>query len=377
MPNHSKRRILPIFHSGSRYNKISNKQDKEDNESRFLSSQQHEDLLLLKVSDESRQVRSSPSMRHLSADGSSGAQLQELLEKVASSSAATKTIKKRRNSRSVSVVSRFRNRLRGEQHRTSTQTESMNINLISNVRVSEPKEYTEDIEDASESEAYGVVKVWKESKRSIFTDESSGAKLQSILEKLVEQDSKVDTTKSKDWINQVSTQVVGVESNENYVTSMKLSKDDDDVIDTARTSFDELENTNEPSTRFEMFDPNEQSKLYLQQRQRQGKKAKRRLPSRPERLRSRNVLKNCGLIPELQLSPGSTISMSSCSLDSVLDDHERLEKYRLLSQPPPSPPPRRNSDQTVFMENTWTDNILKTIWETHGKISRLFGCAFT
>lgn len=367
-----KRRILPIFHGSNRYNRISNinnQEDKDegcDNESRFLSSpnnQQNE------VS-----VRSSPSMRHLNADGSSGEQLHELLEKVVSSKK-----KNKRNKKGVPVVlSKFRrgNRMREVSHTSSTQSDSLNINSIPNVEVRDPKEYyAEDIENVSDSkESYGVISILKESKRSIFTDESSGGKLQGILEKLVEQDSTMDSTAPlKFHINKVNAHVKGVQSS--FISSAKASNED--VIDTAPTSFDELEHTNEPiRTRFEMFDPNEQSKIYLQQRQRQGKKPKRRLPPvRPEHLRSRNVLKNCGLLPELQLSPGSTISMSSCSIDSILDNPERLEKYRILSQPPPSPPPRRrNSDHTDFIENTWTDDILKTIWETYGKVSRLIGC---
>jgi hypothetical protein len=313
-------------------------------------------------------------MRHLNADGSSGAQLHELLEKAVSSKK-----KNKRNKKGVPVVlSKFRrgNRMKEVSHTSSTQSDSLDFNPIPTVKVRDPKEYAEDIENASDSkESYGVISILKESKRSIFTDESSGGKLQGILEKLVEQDSTMDSTAPlKFQINKVNAQVKGVQSN--FISSAKASNED--VIDTAPTSFDELEHTNEPiRTRFEMYDPNEQSKIYLQQRQRQGKKPKRRLPPvRPENLRSRNVLKNCGLLPELQLSPGSTISMSSCSIDSILDNPERLEKYRILSQPPPSPPPRRrNSDHTEFIENTWADDVLKTVWETYGKVSRLIGCA--
>lgn len=368
MGTHSKRSILPIFQGSSRYNRIPNEQGKQ------------------KENDESvsRQVRSRPNMRHLNTDGSSGAQLQELLEKVTSSSiTSTTTVNKKKNKRGVPFVSKFRNRMRGGKIRetSSTQSESMDIALFSNnVEDSESVNYIEDIEDVSDSRAHGIIADSKESKRSIFTDESSGGKLQGILEKLVEQESNFYISPSKNRIHRVRTHLPKAKSNEKYVTHTKASNDN--LIDTAGTSFDEeLENENPSKTtgaaRFEMVDPNEQSKIYLQQRQRQGKKAKRRLPSRPDNLRSRHVLKNCGLIPELQLSPGSTISMSSCSIDSVLDDPERLEKYRILSQPPPSPPPRRNSDQSVFIENTLTEHILKTFWEAYGNVSRLFGCAST
>mmetsp|Transcript_15223 Transcript_15223/g.28644 ORF Transcript_15223/g.28644 Transcript_15223/m.28644 type:complete len:357 (-) Transcript_15223:674-1744(-) len=356
MGTHSKRSILPIF-QGSRYNRIPNEQGKQ------------------KEHDESatRQVRSRPNMRHLNTDGSSGAQLQELLEKVTSSSiTSTTTINKKKNKRGVPFVSKFRNRMRGGKIRETSSTQSESVK--------KPVNYIEDIEDVSDSRAHGIIADSKESKRSIFTDESSGGKLQGILEKLVEQESNMNILPSKNRIHRLRTHLPKAKSNEKYVTHTKASNDN--LIDTAGTSFDEeLENANPSTTtgaaRFEMVDPNEQSKIYLQQRQRQGKKAKRRLPSRPDDLRSRNVLKNCGLIPELQLSPGSTISMSSCSIDSVLDDPERLEKFRLLSQPPPSPPPRRNSDQSVFIENTLTEHILKTFWEAYGNVSRLFGCAST
>jgi len=79
------------------------------------------------------------------------------------------------------------------------------------------------------------------------------------------------------------------------------------------------------------------------------------------------------MIPTLAVSPGSTVSMSSCSLDSILDDPERLEKYKLLNQAPP-PPPKRKSEHTILEERKWGDGIKGTITKAYGKASRLLGC---
>lgn len=125
--------------------------------------------------------------------------------------------------------------------------------------------------------------------------------------------------------------------------------------------------------RYEIDDPNQHSKTYLQQRKKQGKNSRQRETSNVKIGLSRDLLKNCGIIPELELSPGSTVSMSSCSLDSVLDDPERLDKYKLLNQPPP-PPPRRNREQNAFEQRKWTDGIKSTVIEVYGKASRLLGC---
>jgi hypothetical protein len=219
----------------------------------------------------------------------------------------------------------------------------------------------------------------KESKRSIYTDESSGGQLQGILERLVEQDHTVTNKLSSSSIKPSENMVPKLSIQEEKVKSKGnrtvIDNTRFDQSDTANTSFDDLEDTNPSKARFEMFDPNEQSKIYLNQRQKQGKKSKRNYPTRIEKMRSKSILKNCGLIPELALSPGSTISMSSCSLDSVLDDPERLEKYRLLNQPPPSPPPRRSMNKSDSLGNHWSEQFLKLMLETYGKVSRLFGCA--
>lgn len=377
MPHPSKRRIIPVFHR--RYKKIRNREPvaATELETNFLlttigsgstdASTWNMNSSMLDSSTSN--VRSSPSMRHLNADGSSGPQLQELLEKVASSSNS-----KTKTSGGFSVVSKFRIRKRGESHTRMRSDSSM---LMSDVGDKNGSMDDLVVGNSSDLQMNAVTLVCKESKRSIYTDESSGGQLQGILEKLMEQDDvkNYETIVSPSKIMEGNTRIqnkTSKESGSKYVKSTKVSFG---RIDTAGTSMEDIEDLNPSKTRFEMSDPNEQSKIYLLKRQRQGKKPRRRLPSNSSQNNgSRYMLKNCGVIPELQLSPGSTISMSSCSLDSVLDDPDRLEKYRLLNQPPPSPPPRRNSENTDFIEKPWTEHVLKAVWETYGKVSKFFGC---
>jgi len=199
------------------------------------------------------------------------------------------------------------------------------------------------------------------SRLTLGTDESSGRKLQHILEKLVDHGDSIASS---------------IEEFEGYEFPNSLL--DVEVTPTRKELPSAVPSPNsvafgfEPSkTRFEMNDSNEQSKMYLQDRRKKGKKTKRRTtPNRTE-----HMLKNCGVISQLEVSR-STVSMSSCSFDSVLDDPERLEKYRLLNQAPPSPPkcsrprPRPRYLHKDSFKKSWADLVHETV----GVVTRVFGC---
>lgn len=91
--------------------------------------------------------------------------------------------------------------------------------------------------------------------------------------------------------------------------------------------------THSSQLRYEMNDPNE-----MKARKKMSKS--RRSNSKEMNQHTKNVFMN--LVRE-----GSTASMSSCSMDSVLNDPMRLEYVRYkLSHPEPPPPPKKISEES-------------------------------
>ena len=331
MPLRSKRRIGNLF--GRRQRR--QRKTKSDVEGMSLISEMS--------NFDQREVRSIPHKRHLSSDGSSGPRLQAILEEVAASSAEPSILIKRNG--------RYGYKRKENSDEKGTATSTIPVDRESN---QEP-----------------ILVAARDSRRSLDTDDSSGRHLQNILETLVNKE-EIQTTKGLVKTLQ--------RTNRNEESKCDKPPKMEAILETptkktclADKSFSTNYSSPPTRARYEIDDPNQHSKTYLQQRKKQGKTSRQRKTSNANIYLSRDLLKNCGIIPELELSPGSTISMSSCSLDSVLDDPERLDKYKLLNQPPP-PPPRRNREQNAFEERKWTDSIKSTVIEVYGKASRLLGC---
>jgi len=337
----SKRRLRQLFNRGKK-----KRRNKEDSQAQvhLLSSS-----TTTNAKFGARNVRSTPSKRHLKSDGSSSAQLHALLEEVAASSTSS-TVSKRRLANRMKTI-----------ERSPRQTTRVGENTIAN-----------DIPRT-------IIKDGKDSKRSLQSDESSGRRLENILEKLV-QDVVIDATPQKKQNSDYNCETPRLEamqetpkrkapltpSSANYTSLGDLIKKD----------------TPSPRHRFEMDDHDQQSKIYLQSRKHRGKKTKNQPTAAAAATieRSRVMMKNCGMVKQLEVSPGSaTISISSCSMDSLLDDPDRLEKYRLLNLPPPSPPPRRNLNKASLkkasFESSWADDIKKSLVESYGKATSMFGCS--
>ena len=340
MPLRSKRRIGNLF--GRRQRR------QRKNRSDFEGSS----LLSEMSTFDQREVRSIPTKRHLSSDGSSGPSLQAILEKVAASSAEPSIF-----------IKRIRNYGCGKDKLTASKRKK-------DCDEKETATFTIPVDRNSNEEEPLVAA----SRRSIDTDDSSGRHLQNILETLVDKED-IQTTKGFVTLQRTNRneeskceQPSKMEAILEIPTKEKCLADNSFCANFLLKG--ESLQLSPRRARYEIDDPNQHSKIYLQQRKKQGKNSRK---SNAEMIFSRDLLKNCGIIPELELSSGSTISMSSCSLDSVLDDPERLDKYKLLNQPPP-PPPRRNRKQNAFVERKWTDDIKSTVIQAYGKASRLLGC---
>eukprot|EP00979_Chaetoceros_neogracilis_P018393 scaffold10583_cov290-Chaetoceros_neogracile.AAC.12 len=328
-------------------------------------SEAEENLLLSGSEFDKKKVRSTPSKRHLNSDGSSGPHLQALLQSISAPEAALSlSIPVRKNRRKIYKSKMTPNEIetKSDEHTTigptSTSIANRNHNKDSIVAV-------------------------RDSRQSLNTNDSSGRQLQNILEKLVVDDEVSRTngsTPKPPRVKQVSRN-----KEFNLISPSKLEDIQEKPSQNKQAANDPFGahdpysndfclGTPSRGARYEM-DANEQSKIFLRQRKKLGKRSKRRETPITAFERSRDMFKNCGMmIPALAVSPGSTVSMSSCSLDSILDDPERLEKYKLLNQPPPPPPPKRIFEDSNLVDRKWTDGIKNTMTEAYGKASRLFGC---
>ena len=344
------------------------------------------------------QVRSSPSKRHLNPDGSSFPQLHALLEKVADSpragSSSSDTSKKfykprkfkrkQLTEKKVAVVPVGNNDTsRSDPSRTSNDRRESEL----------PLEKGSLKLDITTTDQQKVTKQVKDSKRSLETVESSGGKLQNILERLVvHQDEIVSSSKGEERQGQQDSH--SPHKSRNYHNSSsetsKTPQHQMPAASTSRTnnanflSFEASPKDTPVKPRFEMInDENEQSKIFLRKRTQQGKKSKRRssssinrnanTPNKNKAAEQSQMLKNCGMLQpqQMEVSPGSTVSMSSCSFDSVLDDPERLERYKQLNQPPPSPPPRRRARNGYRdSDSSWANGVRVSLEQT----MRIFGC---
>lgn len=202
----------------------------------------------------------------------------------------------------------------------------------------------------------GSTKGGNSSRTTHHTDESSGRRLQSILQKLVCREDSMPSS---------------IEESEGYGFSNSL-------LDGATPQRKELsQKTPSPTsvafdfqpskTRFEMNDRNEEARKYIMDRKKQTKMPRR------------NLSVNGRVMSNLEVTRLTTVgSISSCSFDSVLDDPERLEKYRLLNQAPPAPPPNPPKPSRHKSRYPYPLQVNKDFFEngceTFGAVTRFFGC---
>lgn len=172
-----------------------------------------------------------------------------------------------------------------------------------------------------------------ESKRTLNSDGSSGRELQSILEKLILQENKQkkleilpqDCMFQKKLCNNYEMRTPPLqESRVSYNSSpcaKKLrSQQNEPATPSSQTKF-----------RFEMvIDPNEQAKLFIKSR-RNKKKKRRKRTGQPTNQHQRSLLLDT--MSELEVKSQSDVSVSSCSIDSVLEDRVRAKTSLVRSHP--------------------------------------------
>lgn len=230
-------------------------------------------------------VRSSNSMKHLRTDGSSFDQINQICRKLYKESSCD-----------GASISPPKNELRG-------------------------------------NEGSDVQRV-PESKRTLNSDGSSGRELQSILEKLILQENRQkdfgilpqdDCMFQKKLCNNYDIRTPPLqESRVSYNSSpcakKPRSQQDEPVMPSSQTQF-----------RFEMImDPNEQAKLFIKSRRNHKKKRKKRT-SQPTSEQQRSLLLDT--MSELEVKSQSDVSVSSCSIDSVLEDFTHANRSPMRSCP--------------------------------------------
>jgi hypothetical protein len=245
--------------------------------------------------------RSAANKRHLNTDGSSCDQLRELCQKLPKES-ITRT--------------------------------PLNLSL-SEGKENEEKPTNEKVESATGSS------------KTLKSDGSSGRELQRILEKLMLEENK---NKKIELLPENGMQ----EKKLNYETRtppLQASRVSSNTRSPSSPKKSQLIEEKEPSTpnsqnkfRFEMVDANEQSRLYLNSRKHKKKKKRRSRGNQQTIQRNQNLLKNCNLMTGMEFRSHSIASMSSCSIDSALDD--RVRRRHVPPPPPPRTKPRRGNDDS-------------------------------
>jgi len=287
-----------------------------------------------------RNIRSSLSTKHLQTDGSSAEQLNTLLETVAVIQQENKTVE----NTTKSLVTRSQ----GDRHSTPARKES-------NVQDSAKK---------SDENKNSI----KNSRRSLISDDSSERRLESL--QIVKQETvagiNADDCMRKTWHGSTD-----YERKDIMPAHSKLSQQSQnpplDGISIDKGNKRTLSSYSPSKPRYDM-ESNENARLYLNLRKlKSGKKKKSGINDR-----TKDILMNCGITQELTLIPGSDRSMSTCSMDSVLEDPLRLERYRMLNdlaKSIPPPPPRSNGSKRVKDEGVsfWASNVAETVKELYAK----------
>eukprot|EP00551_Chaetoceros_affinis_P006003 CAMPEP_0203666030 /NCGR_PEP_ID=MMETSP0090-20130426/3158_1 /ASSEMBLY_ACC=CAM_ASM_001088 /TAXON_ID=426623 /ORGANISM="Chaetoceros affinis, Strain CCMP159" /LENGTH=311 /DNA_ID=CAMNT_0050529809 /DNA_START=41 /DNA_END=973 /DNA_ORIENTATION=+ len=243
------------------------------------------------VYDSRKLTRSSMSKKHLNTDGSSCDQLKELLRKI-----------------------------------------PPELQVTNSPSTDEGFEEGREMEDNS---SHG---------KTLKSDGSSGRELQLILEKLILEENRhmqLQIIPDSNEMQQKKISNYGTRTPPPQATRLSNNSTSPSTPNRPLLRQENPETPNSLSKfRFEMVDPNEQSKLFLKSRKNKGKRKRR---TRKESRRGRTMLNNCGIVPGLEVRGDSMMSMSSCSIDSALDERSDI----------PMPPPRLNPPQEyeVFPEN--------------------------
>lgn len=149
------------------------------------------------------------------------------------------------------------------------------------------------------------------SQQTLKSEGSSGRQLQLILEKLMLEENKDKEIQILPQQNEMYKKEIQFGT-----PTLATSPTRNTPIETPPQTETHVAPNSQKRFRFEMVDTNEQAKLYLRERKRKKKKKpKKRLDRNRERL-----MRNCDIPPGLELKSNSVISMSSCSIDSILED---------------------------------------------------------
>ena len=301
-----------------------------------------------------RQIRSKPAERQLKEDGSSGTLLIERLQK------EVNTVNRDQSS---FFLSRFKRKRR--RNRASTFPKDTKLQIIEAGEAPEIH-HLENFDDLiTTNQIEGDFS--SESKVSLDTAQSSGRKLQTILEKIV------DDNETREPEND---QLPSQSQNHNQCKEASTLK----IHDFQSRDGNNFETGQQikGTCRYEMSE----SKLYLKQRKnRKGQKTVRKQRDYSTHTRDPPIIRR-----DVDISPDSTISLSSCSIDSVLDDPIRMRNYEQLKKfppPPPPPPPRlqdpstkeRNFFKIWYVRQIDMTDLKNVVDDALGKANKIFGCS--
>ena len=302
-----------------------------------------------------RQRRSKPEERQLKEDGSSGTLLIERLQK---------EVKAANRIQSFSFISSIKRKRR--RNCASTFPKGSKLQIIEAGEASEIHRLRNfnDIKTTSQKEG----DLSSERKLSLDTAQSSERKLQIILEKLV------DDNETRELENdQLPSQSQNCKNHIQCKEASTLEIHNFQSIDEKKIeTCQQIKRT----CRYEM----PEAKLYLKQRKnRKGNKNVRKQRDHSTQTMGPPIIRR-----NVDISPDSTISLSSCSIDSVLDDPIRIRNYEQLRKLPPPPPPPRvqgssNRERNIF--KIWYESqmdmtdLKKVLGDALGKANKIFGCS--
>lgn len=293
--------------------------------------------------DSSKVRRSAESKRHLNGDGSSFDQLNELCKKLPKEEPITTT--------------RFTALFGKESEDNSIQGKTDSIT---------------------------------ESQRTLKSNGSSGKELQMILEKLMLEENKHkqikilpqnDMHQKKICNHEITTPPLQASRVPSSPKRSSPSKTISSTNSSPKSNPSNLsmqpETPSSPNSqnkfRFEMIDSNQQARLYQHGRKRSKKKKKRNTQNTTKE--SDRLLKNCDLMSGLEVKSNSDASMSSCSIDSILEDKARR---RHLSKPSSIASQNGNQFESLSCKASQLADQMKTTFiDSYDIASTWFGHCIT
>lgn len=221
---------------------------------------------------------------------------------------------------------------------------------------------------------------------TLKSDYSSGRELQIILEKLMDEEAfskrPTNSDKSNDYMHEKQLNALHFNPNLNAnVTSPNIVEKSYMQTESKRKEDDE-ETFSQASqkVRYEMMDPNEQARLFVKSRKKRKKSLHKKRQSSSSNMCNERTLKNYStLAPALEVKRNSMTSMSSCSIDSALEDSSHVDTVSTTTTISHYENPTRGSNSKHFesiscQASQLSEDVKAALVDSYDIVSKWFAC---